>query len=419
MSATFFVVMIISSGLFYGQFLSRYENEVRHIKNEFKERVLGIDSLMKEAINHVESMQIVAQSCLIANPNQLPPSLLFSQLEMNVVQNHYALDNVKAPFNTSVVGNLTGMGSLEQRSPNFYREVEMALRLNTQFQMTRHNLPNNVAWAYYLSANQFINIYPWVASQDFIFSEKVYTHEFYTLALPENNPERQSFWTNVYIDEAGQGLMVTGAAPVYDGEEFRGIVALDFTLDVLNTFIQNFEYPHGLPFVINQNNQLLAHPTLVSSKDDTIKTVDMVFPEITSSQINKLFQTPPMEIQEIASHLFFYKNFQNVPWKLVLWVEKDQMVWNAIYSISLVFLVLFLGLAAIFIVTLHITLQEFIMPAERLVKHIESEYTGVNSPLPNIPNNWCVWFKKISEIFKKNRHLVTSLKTTNKKLREK
>jgi sigma-B regulation protein RsbU (phosphoserine phosphatase) len=408
---------MISSGLFYGQFLSRYENEVRHIKTEFKERVLGIDSLMKEAINHIEALQIAAQSYLIATPNQLPPSLLFAQLEMDAPQNHYALDHVKAPFNTSVVGNLTGMGSLEQRSPDFYREVEMALRLNTQFQITRHNLPH-VAWAYYLSANQFINIYPWVASQDFRFFEKFYTHEFYTLALPENNPERQSFWTNAYIDEAGQGLMVTGAAPVYDGNEFRGIVALDFTLDILNTFIQKFEHPHEVPFVINQNNQLLAHPTLVSSKDDTVKTVDMAFPEITHIQINTLFQTPPMEIQEIASHLFLYQNLQNVPWKLVLWVEKDKIVREAIYSISLFFFVLFFGLAVIFIMTLHMTLQEFIMPAERLVKHIEAESTGVNSPIPKIPKNWFVWFKTISEIFQENRYLVTSLKATNKELRE-
>jgi hypothetical protein len=68
--------------------------------------------------------------------------------------------------------------------------------------------------------------------------------------------------------------------------------------------------------------------------------------------------------------------------------------------------------------TLHMTLQEFIMPAERLVKHIEAESTGVNSPIPKIPKNWFVWFKTISEIFQENRYLVTSLKATNKELRE-
>jgi len=422
MLATFFVVISISAGLFYGQFLSRYENEVRHIKTEFKERVLGIDSLMKEAINHVEAMQIAAQSFFIANPNQPSPSLLFSQLEMDVKQNNYALDNVKAPFNTNVVGNLTGIGSLEQRSPDFYREIEMALHLNAQFQITLHNLPN-VTWAYYISANQFINISPWVASQESRFIEKLYSHEFYTNALPENNPERQSFWTNAYIDEWGKGLMVTGAAPVYDGDEFRGMVALDFTLDFLNTFIQKFGHPHNnMPFVINQiinqNNQLLAHPTLVSSKDNTVKTVEMALPEITHTQINKLFQAPPMEIQEIESHLFLYQNFQNVPWKLVLWVEKDKIVLAAIYSISFFLVVLFFALAVIFIVTLRITRQEFIIPAALLVKHIESEYVGINSPIPKIPKNWFVWFKTISEIFKENRHLVTSLKATNKELRE-
>ena len=417
MLATFFIVTSISAGLFYGQFLSRYEHEVHYLKHEFEERVFGIDSLMKKAINHVEAMQIAAQSFFIANPNQPPPSLLFSQLEMDLARNNYALDNVKAPFHTSVVGNLTGIGSLEQRSPDFYREIEMALHLNTQFQITLHNLPN-LTWAYYISANQFINIYPWVTSQKFRLTKKIYTHEFYTLALPENNPERQSFWINAYIDEAGKGLMVTGAAPVYDGDEFRGIVALDFTLDFLNTFIQKFEHLHSVPFITNQNNQLLAHPTLVSSKSDTVKTIDMAFPGITHTQMNKLFQAPPMEIQKIASHLFLYQKLQNVPWKLVLWIEKEKIVLEAIHSISFFLVVLFFALAVIFIVTLRITRQEFIIPAALLVKHIESEYVGINSPIPKIPKNWFVWFKTISEIFRENRHLVTSLKATNKELRE-
>jgi len=78
MLATFFIVTSISAGLFYGQFLSRYEHEVHYLKHEFEERVFGIDSLMKKAINHVEAMQIAAQSFFIANPNQPPPSLLFS-----------------------------------------------------------------------------------------------------------------------------------------------------------------------------------------------------------------------------------------------------------------------------------------------------------------------------------------------------
>lgn len=68
--------------------------------------------------------------------------------------------------------------------------------------------------------------------------------------------------------------------------------------------------------------------------------------------------------------------------------------------------------------TLRITRQEFIIPAALLVKHIESEYVGINSPIPKIPKNWFVWFKTISEIFRENRHLVTSLKATNKELRE-
>ncbi len=281
---------IISIGLFYLQFISSYNYELNQIKNKFEERVVNLDSMMKAVVDHMNAMQILAQSYLTTHKNRPPPSLLFSQLkEQDSEPKNYTLDNITAPFNNDIVGNLTGMGSLKNRSASFYREVEMVLALNPLFQATIHNT-SNVGWVYYISANKFINIYPWVISQNFKFSEELYGHEFYWLGLPEHNPTRQLFWTNAYIDEAGKGLMVTGAAPVYDGEKFLGTIALDFTLDILNLFVKNFTYQDSTLFVVNKNNQLLAHLSLVNTKDQAVKTVEQAFSETIRGYISQLFQ---------------------------------------------------------------------------------------------------------------------------------
>ena len=416
--ATFVVVTIVSLGLFYMQFLSRYKHEMIQIESKFAEHVLSLNYMMKAAINHVDAMQITAHSYLNTHQDNAAPSGLFSQLENFPKDNYYALDHVKAPFNQEQIGNLTGNGSLKNRSPSFYREINMALSLNPQFVIAKHNIPN-AAWTYYTSSRKFINLYPWVASQDFRFGEETYTHEFYSLGLPENNPNRQRFWSSAYIDEAGKGLMVTCATPVYEGDNFRGTVALDFTLDVLNTFVKDFEYQDSVLFVVNQNHQLLAHPTLVNSKDKTVKTVEMALPETLRGKLKLMFQTQPQKIHEIGSHFFIFQNLTNVPWKLVLWTHKSDIVLSSIYNTSWGFLVLLPGLALILIITNRVTRKEFIIPAGLLVKHIEDENRGIDSPIPKLPTAWQTWFETVSNIFKRNRDLLAQLQASHATLESK
>ncbi|RKZ92516.1 MAG: hypothetical protein DRR19_04020 [Candidatus Parabeggiatoa sp. nov. 1] len=425
MMTTLIVVLVVSAGLFYLQFISRYEYEVSQIKSQFEERVLSLDYMMKAAIDQVDAMQIAAQSYLTAHQNHRSPSLLFSQLSEKPEQKIYHLDNVKPPYTQTMVGNLTGMGSLNSSS-TFYREIEMALSLNPHFQAALHNMPN-VAWVYYTSANRFINLYPWVLSKDFRFADEFYTHEFYWLGLPEHNPDHQRYWTSAYIDEGGKGLMVTCAAPVYDDNQFRGTVALDFTLDILNTFVKNFdfEYQHTVLFVSNQNNQLLAHPTLVSSKDKTVKFAEMAFPKAIRYQFHQLLQTQEGNIHELDSYLFLYQKLQNVPWKLVSWTPKQEIVFDAIYGTSWGFLVLLPGLIFILVMTTRVTRQEFIRPAGLLVKHIEAKNKGIVSPIPKVPVGWQSWFETVSQIFQENRSLfselqmsLTALETKNVELRQ-
>jgi len=406
--ATFVVVTIVSLGLFYMQFLSRYKHEMIQIESKFAERVLSLNYMMKAAINHVDAMQITAHSYLNTHQDNAAPSGLFSQLEIFPKDNYYALDHIKAPFNQEQIGNLTGNGSLKNRSPSFYREINMALSLNPQFVIAKHNIPN-AAWTYYTSSRKFINLYPWVASQKFRFGEEFYTHEFYSLGLPENNPKRQRYWTSAYIDEGGKGLMVTCATPVYEGDNFRGTVALDFTLDVLNTFVKDFEYQDSVLFVVNQNHQLLAHPTLVNSKDKIVKTVEITLPETLRGKLKLMFQNPPQKIHEIGSHLFIFQNLTNVPWKLVLWTHKSDIVLSSIYDTSWGFLVLLPGLALILIITNRVTRKEFIIPAGLLVKHIEDENREIDSPIPKLPTAWQTWFETVSNIFTENRDLLTQL----------
>ena len=75
---------------------------------------------------------------------------------------------------------------------------------------------------------------------DFRSSKEILSHKFYTLGTPEQNVNREKFWTYVYVDEYGKGLITTCAAPVYDNDRFLGTVAVDLTIDFLNTIVKKF-----------------------------------------------------------------------------------------------------------------------------------------------------------------------------------
>ncbi len=390
---TFLIIILISSGLFYLQFLSRYENTIYQIKSKFEQRSLSLDHIVKEFTDHIGGLQIAANNYLITHQTKPQTSLLFSQLKQN--NNLYHLDDVKPPFNKTIVGNLTGIGSLKNRSVDFYREIEMVLQLNSLFHISVHNTPT-IKWAYYTSAKEFFNNYPWVASNDFTFSPELY-NDPYLICLPENNPQRQPKWTNAYIDAGASGLMVTTSAPVYDKDTFLGTVALDITLDFLNEYVKHFNYKYSSLFIINQNKQLLAHPTLVKSTDE----------KVTVSEIDdKLFELPAMQINDLDSQIFIYHNLKNVPWKLVLFTPKNQIIYEALYETSWGFLILLPGLALILFISYRITYKDFIIPAGLLVKQIEDENQNIDSPIPkNIPSSWLVWFQTVVDIFRENRKL--------------
>ncbi len=248
-------------------------------RSHFDERVTYLDSLLKQVTNHLKSMQGVAQTDLLdSSLNKNVPLPQVFQLIKNDTPSYFHMDNLNSVFTDKTIGNLTGNQSIIDRDTDFYREIRMALLLNPLFESGRESI-QTAAWFYYISTNEFINLFPWVKSKDYRFTTESFNKEFYTLALPENNPNRQIIWTQVYVDEAGMGLMTTIAIPTYDKDRFMGVIAIDLTVDFLNAIVNDFRPDQGRMFLVNDRNQLLAHPDLTASKDSSIKKMDDAIPE--------------------------------------------------------------------------------------------------------------------------------------------
>ncbi len=415
MKITFAVIFVGAVGLFFIQVRTQYLHTLRLMKDQCAETALGLDNTLNSATDHVDAMRRLAERYLSEHPDAPAPGELVGQIRMVPGTNYFALDNVPDPFTTATVANISGFEPLEGRSDTFHRELEMSAALNPIFEIAKMNI-RSAAWTYYTSSEEFIAIYPWVPSSEYHFNADTLNQEFYQLGTPARNPGRRRFWTRTYIDQAGQGLMVTCGAPVYEHGKFRGTVALDLTLDFLSRFVKRYPYRNATLFLVDERNQLLAHPWLVKSSDKEVKSIQAAFPPATQVQIDKLFQVEPLTTVHLGDTLFFYLPLKTAPWRLVCLAPRKPIIMSLISESILILIILLGGMTVMLVIANSTTRNEFIRPAEQLVGHIARACQEPDAPAPKVPEPWRPWVVAISRIFKENARLLGELRKQNEQL---
>ncbi|MGB5687358.1 MAG: SpoIIE family protein phosphatase [Candidatus Electrothrix sp.] len=407
MFITFLVVISILVALSAIQIDSQTEKDDVQLVERVKDRSVSIDNLIVSITDHLNLIQTRAENFFL-DSYQIDNSKLFRALS-SIDDNYYSLDNIPSPYLQRNIGNLTGMGNPANFSPSLKAELAMALGLNSLFQAAKDNIPN-AAWVYYISKNYFINIYPWEHSDQNKFTERAYKQIFYNWGTPAVNSSKKIYWTPAYIDDFGKGIMVTAAKPIYRDEEFLGIVAIDITLKELTTYVKYFKGKSGTLMIVNEQNQMIAHPTLALSESDTLLTLKHVLPESLQSAVDSFFKKKPLQIARKKGYSYTWYEMKNAPWRIIFILYEKNIFIRIISMIEIVFFILLVALIVMLCTTRKITLHEFIYPAESLVRHIAKESGNIASPVPDhVPEPWVFWFTEVSRIFKENRLLIEEI----------
>ncbi|MCC5946308.1 MAG: SpoIIE family protein phosphatase [Bernardetiaceae bacterium] len=415
---TFLIISIGALGLGFAQFINRLEYEKYLIRKQFERSVSNLELIIMACVNHVEGMRIESEDYFNNSRQKTDREPLFEFLKYDSVAKYTHLDSLPSGFPTDMTANLTGPFDVNNiKGTDLEREVNMALALNTSFKVTSYQTPN-VAWIYYTSP-RLISIYPWVTSSVFKYTDDLLSHDFYSLAEPRKNPYRNLFWTPAYIDEAGKGMMVTCAAPVYDFDEFMGSVALDLTFDSLNSIISNSQLNLGEIFIINRQNQLLAHPDLVSSSDSSVKRLQDVFDTKLYEKVGNLWGYEDRSVHLAAGYFIYYEKLPNTDWKLIYLVPEWDLYFSVLGKIGWGLLFVVVSMSVVMLISNRIITKGFIQPASGLVDHLQKEHAGVDATInAKTPKSWKVWYQIISDIFSQNRRLVSELEAHNRKLEQ-
>jgi phosphoserine phosphatase RsbU/P len=402
--ATFGTIVLLTVLLFLYQLSQKHADEVETIRSSVDRHGQFIEFVLRSSVDSLETMRISASESYRAAHTRRDASAapLFAALRQD--GGGFDLDAAPEPDAT---GNITGSGRLAGRSPAFDADLAMALNLGPVFQSMALSLPS-AAKAGFISREHFWNIYPWVEHDKRPFTDAIYATPVWTLGTPARNPNRERYWAPVYYAGPEQGLVVPSAAPIYDGDDFRGVVTIDTSLDYLNRINSDFGGRLGSVYLVDSYGQVIAHPKVYADPLKVRASVPFadVAPPGLPREVAGLVQVPANIPTEIGGSLVIRHPFVSAPWQL-LYVVPAREIWSVLLWERGPFMLLVLvGLTLLMAVTYVVTTREFIGPASKLVAHIASESRFTPAPIPAVPRAWRPWFETISRAFRESLQLV-------------
>lgn len=119
----------------------------------------------------------------------------------------------------------------------------------------------SVTQAYLNTWDNMNRIYPFMEDAPSQYGPVLNMKEFnfYYEADQEHNPTRGPVWTDVYLDPAGQGWMVSNLVPIYRGDFLEGVTGLDVTVESFVETILSYKFPwQSATLVVDGNGTILA-----------------------------------------------------------------------------------------------------------------------------------------------------------------
>lgn len=398
--------LTLAAALMILEINGEYESEMQEEAENLLSHAGALASIFQATTNHVTALRQAAETRLTQRRRPpVPRSELLTRLLIDRQGDLWTLDHPPEPFDTAVIGNLTGLARAVD--DDLARELEMALALNSEFRVASQAL-SDAAWVYYVSTAGFINLFPWHPSSKYHYAPTLLEKEFVTALEPKANPVRTTRWTAAYRDEAGLGLMITAAAPVYDGDAFRGVVCVDMTLSRLRRLVSELPAPYGSAFIINDRGQLLAHRDLVRPDDPEPNRFEIAFPEDIRDRAAALVDEAARggTMLDAGDWRVDAEPIAGTPFTLVVLVSERIMLREVLTRTPLTMLALLAGLGAMLAVSNAATRREFIQPSERLVGFIEAESRGQATGIPPVPEAWRPWFETVHSVFNAHAQLV-------------
>jgi signal transduction histidine kinase len=154
---------------------------------------------------------------------------------------------------------------------------------------------------------------------------------FFQFGTPNNNLTRSPYWTRSAPSIFGH-MSISRATPVYQGDQFLGVVGMDLLLENLLDTVEGEVYGGAKIFVVGHDRHLLLDPRFNQDPNRTPIAAATALPTALQPHLETILQGKSGEMQSIAGYRVIHHNLQNAPWNFVLWIPEHQLWISTIRS---------------------------------------------------------------------------------------
>ncbi len=281
----FFVFILALFFFSYLDYLHSKQRILSSFENTFSQRALALDASIGDIVNHVLRMKIIADDYLAQNIDDRLLNETFAGLEENSqyypAKDYHSYHLGERLGQQIVNGAVFAKGSVKNADKEYIKRLFMSLSLLDTQKALHENNPN-VTLSYFISRlHNFIECYPNLPINELAnqfddisqFIDDAY-NVYDDFAPPEKNPEGKYFWTKPYLDRAGNGMMVTCGIPVYENEEYIGVLGADIVLQFLDKHVAPIEILPGRMMLVSEYRQIISAPGLLYKKEADVSLLE-------------------------------------------------------------------------------------------------------------------------------------------------
>ena len=369
LSINLIITILLISNIFLFFYSINYQkesiiNKINTINDELQFRT-------KSAINSLSYLNISMQKLLMFKDNIiLNDSLKVHNLDSD--------GNFGSTIKDKV--SISGFGGLS-KNKDVLKEIELAFLLTSEFDKVKR-FNKAYEWVYYCSSNKFIAMYPYVSSEEFIFSKKDLKKDYYLKGLPKYNPNGDIFYTPLYFDSAGAGLMVTIGYPIYNTKKYMGNIDIDMTLDANSELLNAIDSKDIAIAIVNQDNQIIGAANLKNFDNKVINYTNNFFNKNLLSLGNS-----SNKLQTFNNKYYYINSFKGAPWRLIATVSRSSIMFNALLlTIPIFIIIILLYFISKSYKKIILEVQKNIQVQKQLVK--SEKLAAMGEMIGNIAHQW-------------------------------
>ena len=408
------------AGLIIGLAVEQFVPQRRALLSELNtltaEQHFALRIMLIGTSRQVEHMRLTVERHIVMESSSFSEANARAFRAVDVPLKNGSLAGVEwAPAATAPAdGNIFGIPELLHSRSNAVGPVDAGLELLSMLKLDQI-VGTNARWSYFMPATaDFIALYPGSSLTElvqdlagrFVFKdmrellELWQSYPVYQLGLPRNNANRTPYWTKIYEDAGGTGLMVSHAAPVYVRGQFYGVVAADILLNAFDAILTPMKQPVGMVAILNDHNEILGLNGMAFG-GDLKKMHAYLFANGLAQKILAL--TPDNDFTKVDDNWVISRIGPYSGYRLIYVLPSGDL--NAYLLPGFISYALILcGLIATLAGILHFLHRSYILPSFRLADYLGAQAAGIKAEAPVLPKGWKPSFARISEAFADSRN---------------